>query len=185
MKEPIRHLIAISKAKCLGFTAFSLAMVLFDAYLVAAYFGGKRLDGRESFLLILSPIGLPVFIFATFIHLRLLFDPRAGLLFSEEGLYYNTGIAGGTYVKWEEVSAIHLTTNNHGPKPVHTVEVRTQLPEGFSTIAAPRAPWRWIFPKCKFRVYVASNTLSASHDQIVEAFRSHQPHPVIDERKYY
>ncbi len=122
---------------------------------------------------------------SAFISFKLCFDPKSGLLFSDEGLFYNSGLAGGTYVKWSEVASVHLTSDNNGTSTIDRIEVRARPAEGFSTIERPGFIRRIMLRATKTKVLIGSQTLGATYEEIVAAFRTHQPHPVIDERSYY
>ena len=190
MREEFRHHIPVSKAKCLGYCLFfTLLGVVFPVFLFAEYKRGAHLDGRASLLLLLSPVIVPFFGFLAILYGKKVFDPRSGLLITDEGIFNNSGLFGGTYVKWSEVSAIHLTSTNSGPKPLHHIELRTVRVGGFSTTELPSL-WKVFMSKAKIeagrgKIVIINQSLSASYEEVVEALRTHQPRPIIDERKYY
>lgn len=190
MREEFRHHIPISKLKCLGASIFfTLIGVVFPAFLFSEYQHGARMDRRASLLLVLSPVMVPCFGFLAIMYGKKLFDPRSGLLITDEGVFNNSGLFGGTYVKWSEVSAIHLTSTNSGPKPLHHIELRTERVGGFSTTELPSL-WKVFMSKAKIeagrgKIVIVNQSLSATYDEVVEALRAHQPRPIIDERKYY
>jgi hypothetical protein len=191
MREEFRHHIPISKVKCgLTFIFFILVGVVCPLIIFYEFRRGANMDSRASLLMVLSPVTIPFFIYVAILYARKFFDPRSGLLFTDEGLFDNSGLFKDNYVKWDEVSAIHLTSINTGyTKASHRIEVRTERPEGFSTLTKLS---RWNSMLCndkaeaaRTKIVITSHAVGTSYDKIVEAFRTHQPRPVIDERKYW
>ena len=189
MREVFRHHIPFSKAKCaFYFLILTLIGIVAPAFILIAELRGANLNGFARLALLFSPVSVPLFGFLAFTFASKFFDPKSGLLITDEGLFNNSHIFGGDYVKWSEVSAIHLTTTKTGKRNIHMIEVRTKRIEGFSTI---RASWfrrlmmrkDMFTPECQ-KVIINKHTLAATYQQIVDVLRIHQPTPVIDEREY-
>jgi hypothetical protein len=189
MREVFRHHIPISKVKCACYSTFLIlvgvvvpALVLLDKpHGVSQGFHGRILQD-------ISPACILVFGFLAIRLLAKIFDSKAGLLITDEGLYNNSNILSGDYVKWSEVSSIRLTTTKTGKRHIHHIEVHTNRKDGFSTI---RVSWlrRLIMRKDMFSsgcmiVLISKQTLGATYGQIVAALRTHQNAPIIDEREY-
>jgi hypothetical protein len=191
MREDCRHHIPISKVKC-GFTFifFILIGVACPLVIFYEYRRGAHLDSRSSLLMVLSPAYVPFFIYVAFLYAKKFLDPKSGLLFTEEGLFDNSGLLKDNYIKWDEVSAIYLTSVNTGyTKATHRIEIRTERPEGFSTLTQlGRLKSFLCNDKAEAvgtKIVITSDALGASFEKILVAFRMHQPRPIIDERKYW
>ena len=189
MREAFRHHIPISKFKCaFYFLILTLIGIVAPAFFLIEDLRGANLNAYARLALLFSPVSVPLYVFLAFTFASKFFDPKSGLLITDEGLFNNSNIFGGDYVKWSEVSAIHLTTIKSGKRHTHMIEVRTEREDGFSTI---KAGWfrRLIMRKDMFspgcmKIFINKQSLGATYHEIVEALRIHQPTPVIDERQY-
>jgi hypothetical protein len=193
MREAFRHHIPISKVKCFCYSAlFTIFGILIPALVLLDTRPRANLTFLGKLLQRISPALILVLILAfgflvTMLLLKI-FDSKAGLLITDEGLYNNSTILGGDYVKWSEVSSIRLTTTKTNKQRIHHIEVHANRKDGFSTI---RVSWlrRLIMRKDMFSsgcmiVRISKQTLEATYGQIVAALRTHQNAPIIDEREY-
>lgn len=189
MREAFRHHIPISKVKCFCYsTLFAVVGIVAPALVLLETPHGVNLTLFGRLVHRISPVCILLCGFLVTRLLLKIFDRKAGLLITEEGLYNNSSILGGDYVKWSEVSSIRLTTTKTGKQHIHHIEVHTNRKDGFSTI---RVSWlrRLIMRKDMFStgcmiVIISKQTLGATYGQIVAALRTHQHAPIIDEREY-
>jgi hypothetical protein len=189
MREQFRHHIPISKVKCACyFLIFILIAFLAPSLVIMKKMGGANLNWFETLVLKSSLLSVPLFGLLALEFASKFFDRKAGIIITEQGLFNNSNMFGWDYVKWSEVSAIHLTTIKTGKRNFHMIEVRTRRIDGFSTI---KASWfrRFISrkdmftPECQITL-INKQTLAATYQQIVNALRVHQPTPIIDERTF-
>jgi hypothetical protein len=190
MREDCRHHIPISKVKCFAYSAlFTITGIVIPALLLLYMGQGANLTFHGKLLQRISPALILAFGFLVTRLLLKIFDSKAGLLITNEGLYNNSNILGGDYVKWSEVSSIRLTTTKTNKQRIHHIEVHANRKDGFSTV---RVSWlrRLIMRKDIFSsgcmiVLISKQTLGATYAQIIAALRTHQNAPIIDEREYW
>jgi hypothetical protein len=171
MREQFRHHIPISKAKCF--------LYLFPALLVGfsgpfAVYGVFLQDVKIGLFngacILLSPLTLSIGLQAASSLGRKLVDPKSGLTITDEGILINSSPFNRHFLRWTEVESIHRT---HA-----TIEVRATGSAGFTTLK------RGLLKSNKARttIHITTDCLQASYEQIVEALRTHQSRPIIDER---
>jgi hypothetical protein len=168
MREAFRHHLPISKLKCACYLVPSLLFGLSGP--LGAYGMFVRGDSLNLFYVVgilLSPISLPAGFIATKSLGRKLFDPMAGLTITDDGIFNDSSPFSSHFLKWSEVESIHLTPN--------TVEVRAIGAEGFTTLKARASNKRT-------KIYITTDCLKASYEEIVSALRTHQSRPIIDDR---
>ena len=168
MREAFRHHLPVSKLKCACYLVPSLLFGLsgpLGAY--GIFIRGESLNLLYAVGILLSPISLPAGFIATKSLGRKLFDPMAGLTITDDGIYNDSSPFNRHFLKWSEVGSIHLTPN--------TVEVRSLGAEGFTTLKARAS-------KSRTKMYISTDCLKASYEEIVSALRTHQSRPIIDDR---
>lgn len=168
MREAFRHHLPISKLKCAYYLVPSLLFGLsgpLGAY--GIFIRGEGLNLLYAIGILLSPISLPAGFIATKSLGRKLFDPMAGLTITDDGIYNDSSPFNRHFLKWSEVGSIHLTPN--------TIEVRALRAEGFTTLKARAS-------KSRTKMYITTDCLKTSYEEIVQALRTHQSRPIIDER---
>lgn len=168
MREAFRHHLPISKLKCACYLIPSLLFGLsgpLGAY--GIFIRGESLNLLYAVGIVLSPISLPAGFIATKSLGRKLFDPMAGLTITEDGIYNDSSPFNRHFLKWSEVGCIHLTPN--------TIEVHALRAEGFTTLKARAI-------KSSTKMYITTDCLKASYEEIVSALLTHQSRPIIDDR---
>lgn len=168
MREEFRHHLPISKAKCACYLVPCLLFGLSGPYAAYCVFvQHERLGLGFALWMLLSPISLTICTKALFSLGRKLFDPMAGLTITDEGIYNDSSPFNRHFVKWPEIESIHLTP--------HTIEVRALGTEGFSSVKGSA-------PKGKPMIHITTDCLQASYEEIIQALRTHQSRPIVDDR---
>jgi len=171
MREAFRHHIPISKLKCAFYLVPCLLFGLSGPYAAYGVFVQREGLGLGYALwMLLSPISLTICMRALFSLGRKLIDPKAGLTITDEGIFNDSSPFSSHYLKWSEVESIHLTPN--------IIEVRSLGAEGFTAVKASRTSSK----KFRTKINITTDCLKASYDQIVEALRTHQSSPIVDDR---
>jgi len=171
MSENVRHHFPISKAKC-GLYLIPCMIFGFSGPYAAycVFVQGQPLALAYALWILLSPLSIPVCMPALFSLARKLFDPKAGVTITDDGIYNDSSPFRSYYVKWSEVQSIHRTPN--------TIELRSNLAEGFSTFKAGRKSSK----KARTKVNITNDCLQDSYEEIAEALRTHQSRPFVDDR---
>jgi hypothetical protein len=172
MSDGIRHHLPVSKTKCALYLIPCLLAGLYGPYATICAIHLGRWHGITFIIwILLSPLIVPICGTAIVSLGRKLFDPKAGLTITDEGLINDSSPFSRNYLRWSEVGSIHLTA--------HSIEIRSHGPEGFSTIKP-----EWMSSsKPRTKINISNDCLKASNEEIAEALRTHQSGPIIDERK--
>jgi hypothetical protein len=168
MREAFRHHLPVSKLKCACYLFPSLVFGIsgpLGAYGILIQ--GDSLNLLYAVGILLSPISLPAGFIATKSLGRKLFDPMAGLTITDDGIYNDSSPFSRHYVKWTEVADIRLTPN--------LIEVRTH---GLTSLTSAEAGAN----KRRNKIIITTDCLNASYEEIIQALRTHQSRPIIDER---
>lgn len=171
MREDVRHHIPISKVKC-GFYLIPCVIFGFSGPYAGycVFVQGQPLGPAYALWLLLSPLTITVCMPAMLSLGRKLFDPKAGLILTDEGIHNDSSPFNRHFVKWSEIGSILLTTNR--------IELIANQAEGFSTIKNGRTSAR----KPRTKIRISNDCLKASNEEITEGLRTHQSRPIVDDR---